>query len=462
MNGGKVGTLSVATDLWLAQRGDGAGLESRAHMRLRALVRHARLASPLMRHLYTDLPDRWVLTDLPPMTKPQMMADFDDWVTNPGINRQGVENHIADPRRAGVAMANGVFVCTSSGTTGHPGLFVHDSRAADVYWTLPLVRGFASWFGPRDWVRFLSRGRREAQVIGVGAHFAGAAWSQRARLSRWGARRSLAVFGANQSVDRLREQVESFHPAVLAGYPSAMDLLAREQSARRMHLDLVLVATSGENLEATVKERLTTTFECPVRDTYGTSETIFMAFGCSQDWLHLSSDWFLLEPVGKDGAPTPPGRFSASALVTNLANRLQPIIRYDIGDSMMRKPEPCLCGSPLPAFRVAGRSGDLLLLRDAGGHEVPVTSMQVGTVVDSTPGTCRAQVRQVGPATLRVRSEIEQGHDPRVVWATLTGRLREMLDGLGLGNVRLEIAANEPLWGTTAGKFRRVMPPSDA
>ena len=41
---------------------------------------------------------------------------------------------------------------------------------------------------------------------------------------------------------------------------------------------------------------------------------------------------------------------------STLANRVQPILRYDLGDSILQRPSPCPCGDPLPAMRVQGRT----------------------------------------------------------------------------------------------------------
>lgn len=56
---------------------------------------------------------------------------------------------------------------------------------------------------------------------------------------------------------------------------------------------------------------------------------------CRRGRLHVNSDWFILEPIDAAGRPTPPGERSDSVLVTNLANRVQPVIRYDLGDSVV-------------------------------------------------------------------------------------------------------------------------------
>nr|BFE45663.1 hypothetical protein GCM10017547_35560 [Pseudarthrobacter oxydans] len=47
-------------------------------------------------------------------------------------------------------------------------------------------------------------------------------------------------------------------------------------------------------------------------------------------------------------------------LLSNLANRIQPILRYDLGDSVTTRTDPCPCGDPTPAIHVQGRTAELL------------------------------------------------------------------------------------------------------
>lgn len=453
------GTIAIAADLWLAQRQGQEGLQRRARRRLVSLVRHARNASPYLRQLYRGLPHTgWSLPDLPPVTKQEVMAHFDDWVTDAAITCEGIEGYIADPDQVGHPYRDGTFVCTSSGTTGHPGIFVHDARATSVYWVLPLVRGYGAWFDVPELVKLIRSGAREAQVIGTGGHFGGVAWAQRARLANCISRRGIAVFGVEEPLTQLCLDIGEFQPQVLAGYPSALELLAAEEVAGRLHLQLMLAATSGETLQPATRRRITAAFGCIVRDAYAASETLFVGFGCREGWLHLSSDWFTIEPVEADGSTTPPGRFSHSVLVTNLANHLQPVIRYDLGDSVMLKPEPCNCGSPLPAFQVAGRSADALVLVDAQGQKVTVVPLLIGTAIDATPGAANVQVIQNGSSSLRVRFDAEPGYSAGLVWEELHARLNSTLAGVGLDEVHLDYAPGAPVLPAAGGKFRRIVP----
>lgn len=116
------GKWCTVLDLWRAEREGPAGLARRQETRLSALVAHARARSRFYQRLYRDLPEEGAgLRDLPPVTKRELMAAFDDWVTDPRVTRAGVEAFVADPALIATPFAGEHFVCTSAGTTGHSG-----------------------------------------------------------------------------------------------------------------------------------------------------------------------------------------------------------------------------------------------------------------------------------------------------------------------------------------------------
>ncbi|MGN6576049.1 MAG: hypothetical protein ACTHKG_10185 [Nocardioides sp.] len=155
--------LRSAWDLMSAERAGPTGLTRRSERRLRALVEHARLASPFYQRLYDGLPASGpALADLPPVTKPQLMADFDSWVTDPAVTIAGVREFVADRTRIGTPYLGRYFVGTTSGTTGEPGIFVHDERACAVYASFSL-RIDQAWLSPQQWGQLARRrgaGRR--------------------------------------------------------------------------------------------------------------------------------------------------------------------------------------------------------------------------------------------------------------------------------------------------------------
>ena len=76
----------IAWEAWRFRRGDDQAISRRQRARLQELVRHARTASPYYRSLYRNVPSGPVhLASLPVVYKRDLMAHFDDWVTDPDI-----------------------------------------------------------------------------------------------------------------------------------------------------------------------------------------------------------------------------------------------------------------------------------------------------------------------------------------------------------------------------------------
>lgn len=452
------GKWRTVLDLWRAEREGPAGLARRQETRLAALVAHARARSRFFQSLYRHLPPEGIgLRDLPPVTKRALMASFDDWVTDPRVTRAGVEAFVADPARIATPYAGEYFVCTSAGTTGHPGLFVYDRRAVDVFRAISVGRITRAWAGAGGMLRMSRQGFRWAAVVGTGGHYAGAGWMElERRRSRWLAR-AYRVFAVGQPLAELVAALDAFDPAIVTAYPSALELLAEEQLAGRLRLRPVFVEIAGESTTPEASARAAAAFGCPIRNAYAASEFLVMAFSCGHGWLHLNSDWAVLEPVDEDLLPTPPGEPSHTVLLTNLANRVQPIIRYDLGDSVLVRPDPCPCGCPLPAIRVVGRRDDVLRFTGAGGKVVKIVPLAISGVVDETPGVHRSQLVQTGPSTLRVRLERKAGVDEEVVWRDVATNLAAYLARQGVTGVHVVRASEPPEQGARFGKFRQVI-----
>jgi len=92
-----------------------------------------------------------------------------------------------------------------------------------------------------------------------------------------------------------------------------------------------------------------------VRSVYACSECDYVAFQCAHRNYHVNADWVILEPVDSEDHPIKAGLASHTVLLTNLANYVQPIIRYELGDSVTLLAECCPCGNQLPAVRIEGR-----------------------------------------------------------------------------------------------------------
>lgn len=449
--------LRVLVESMRAERGGRVVIERYQSRRLEALVEHARTCSPYYRWLYAGLPAK--VTDptlLPATSKPDLMAHFDDWVTDPAVTLEAIRRDLlAHPELVGVSYLGRYHVLTTSGTTGEPAVLLQD---ADSWVVLNIVaRLRARRAVPAgDFVRgVLRRGLRVAAVY-AGGHFGAAVLVESTRRRSAVLARNVRLLSALRPLPDLVAELDEFQPTTLSGYPSAMSLLASEQTAGRLHIRPLLVLVAGESLSTAMRHRIEEAWGCPVVGSYAASEVPALAVPCRHAVLHVNTDWYLLEPVDDQGRPVPPGTTSYTTLVTNLANRVQPVIRFDLGDRVTVGAEPCGCGSPFPTVTVEGRTNDVLVLPAADGGVVTVLPLAVETVVEETPGVHRFQLFQIGPSTLRLRLEAVPGTDPAALRVVVETALLTFLAAQGVAAASVQHDPERPHPETRSGKLRNL------
>ena len=197
------------------------------------------------------------------------------------------------------------------------------------------------------------------------------------------------------------------------------------------------------------------TFHCPVSNDYGASEFLALACECPLGRLHANADWAILEAVDEDDRPVPPGASGARCLLTNLANRVQPLLRYDLGDRVRIHAQPCACGSPFPVIEVQGRSDDTLRL-GLGEDVVRLSPLAVSTVLEDDAGLFDFQLVQQGPRRLELTTRLR---GPAARTSLQRGReaLLEFIARQGAHGVSIHCRSSEPIRQRDSGKIRRVM-----
>lgn len=449
--------LRLALDVRRATRQGVAGIARRQRERLAEIVAYARANAPYFRRLYHGLPA--VLTEpsrLPVTRKPVLMASFDDWVTDHDVTHERVRAFVADPDLIGARFLGRHTVATTSGTTGERGNFLMDDHSMTVTKALA-VRMLSAWLRPRDLFGLVAHGGRIAMINATGGHFASAVAGVRLRKGSERLARRVLVLSAHTPLAALVEQLNRFQPAILAPYASVGAMLAHEQEAGRLHIRPSLVVLSAEGLVAPEYDRIGRAFRAKVGHSYAATECPFLSYSCAKGWLHVNADWVILEPVDAEYQPTLPGEQSHTVLVSNLANRLQPILRYDLGDSVVQRPNPCPCGNPLPAIRVQGRSGDVLAFPSVFGDPITIAPLAVTSLLARIPGIERFQVEQTERTTLRLRLRASAGHERELVWVAGQAELATLLKALGLAHVLVE-RDDEPPRQSPGGKYREIIP----
>ena len=443
-------------EIWWTRASGADAIDAARRSRFNALVRYARTHSRFYRDAYAGLPDRDLeVGELPVVTKPKLMEHFDDWVTDPEISLAGVTAFIADRGHIGERYLNRYVVWKSSGSTGSPGIYVQDEDALATFDALMAAHIDPTRLMTQYSWNLLTHGRRAALVVATGDHFASiASWQRVCQSSPWISAHSFSILAP---ISQLVTQLNDYQPEFLASYPTMLSLLAAEQDAGRLKIEPTMLWAGGETLTPDAAVDIERAFGCRLANEYGASECMSIGFGCREGWVHVNTDWVLLEPVDREYRPTPPGEASHTVLLSNLANRVQPIIRYDLGDSIMVKPEPCACGNLLPAVRVEGRRDDVLSLCAADGRPVRVLPLALTTIVEEAAHVHRFQIVQTAADRLLLRFEHGADSVRRAAGHAAAAALRNYLARQSLANVHVGLDKCEPVSDRRSGKLREVI-----
>lgn len=416
--------------------------------RLRELVRHAREGSPYYAALYRGLGEQFNLADLPATNKREMMAHFDDWCTDRAITLERVRRFMEEPDNIGRQMDGKYLVFTTSGSTGEPSVVLYDRTAMSVASALAVLRSYARG---EDMKAFLRRGKKSAGLYAVNGFYLGYGTMRHQLLKMPFKKSQIAALDVQAPIEETVARLNAFQPAMLGGYPTALDLLADEQTAGRLQISPVVVMTGGECLRDDVRKKLGEVFGGYIQTNYSCTEGGSVAHECRNRRFHINEDWLVVEPVDEQGNPVPDGVQSAKLLLTNLSNYTQPLIRFEMTDRVVLHREPCGCGETAPWLEVEGRTDDILAFRE--GVRIPPLALYA--LLKEVPGVRRFQLLQL---LQRERNTLELrflAEDRQKVFVQARAVLGEYLQKHG---VTAEFILSEaPPQVTAGGKFKHIV-----
>lgn len=302
-------------------------------------------------------------------------------------------------------MGRGTSMGRSGGSTGTPVRFLHDK----IYSTA----AFATTQLSLDWAG-IARGDRRVALWGARRDFAGrAAIVRRVNLFF----RDVAILDAFRMGDaEMRAYVDFVNrrpPACLEGYTEALFALA--EFVEREGLEIAsprAVGTGAGTLFPHMREKLGRVLRAPVFDRYGTREAGLIATECERhSGLHLMGETTVLEIIDRDGADVGVGQ-AGEAVATNLWNYTMPLIRYRVGDHVVRGQDDCGCGRPYPLIeRVVGRAA-ASFERPDGGSVLPDFWIRLLAVDFNTGDVEKYQFVQESLDRITVRLVMRSGHEP--------------------------------------------------
>jgi len=414
--------------------------------RLRDLLSVALSSSPWHRKRLAGVdPARFEEADLervPPMTKDDLMANWDDIVTDRRLTLENVERHLAG-LTSDAYLLDEFHAITSGGSTGRRGVYVYGWES----WAV----AYAGFLRTTVWDRAATPGTASTPntVAMVAARHATHMTSAMAETFSNPAIH-VASFPISLPLEQIVDGLNEFQPATVIAYASALGIFVREARAGRLRITPRRIISTSEPLFPETRQAVEEVFHAPVANAYGTSEAGPVAIGCWRSaGMHLCDDLVIMEPVNREGRSVGVGVRSDKIYLTAISNPTLPLIRFEMSDQVELLDRPCPCGSAHRLIAdVEGRADDVFSYE--GG--VLVHPHVFRSVLCRERGIVEYQIRQTlnGADVLAVGSAA----DAKTIERALSGELQR----LGVREPMVTFCTVDRLERQHTGKMRRFVP----
>lgn len=312
--------------------------------KLRQLLVYANTHVPYYQKLFIEL-----------NFQPEDLSSLADLQCLPFLDKSIIRAHLEDLKSD---QANGLARFNTGGSSGEPLVFfIGKERVShDIA---------AKWRATRWWG--VDIGDPEIVVWGSPIEL-GAQDTLRTIRDRLFRSKLLPAFKmSDQKVEGFLHTIRKFRPKMLFGYPSSLSFLAKyaDKSGIKMSdIGIQVAFVTSERLYDDQREQISNAFGCRVANGYGGRDAGFIAHECPAGGMHITAEDIIVEIVDTYGHPLPYGE-SGEIVVTHLATRDFPFIRYRTGDIGIVDDKQCACGRGLPLIKeIRGRSTDFIIAKD--------------------------------------------------------------------------------------------------
>ncbi len=441
--------MNLLKAMYLTHKAEKMSAQERIELqqqRLNDLVAYAKANSPYYKELYKEIGETFSLTDLPATNKVALMENFDNWMTDRNVTKKKVDHFMSDLSNVGKKMDGKYLVYTTSGSTGNPCVVLYDEATINVASAIGVLRSFAR---RQDMKEFMRQGKKNAALFADGGFYL-ASGSVKYNLNKmpW-KKNKMKTYDVRNKTQDIVDMLNEYQPTMIGSYPTALELLAYEQESGNLNVSPVIIMTGGENLSEEVRERLSKVFNCYVQTNYSCTEGGTVACECTEHHFHVNDDWVILEAVDKNNQPVPFGTQSSKVLLTNLANKVCPLIRFEITDRIVMHNEPCACGNTRPWLTIEGRTDDILTFE----NNIKIAPLSLYAIIKEIHEIQRFQLIQVKRNELELRLI---ANDKKKAFAEAKKAVNEYLLQNGVA-CEIYLSNKLPQVNAHSGKFKHII-----
>lgn len=271
------------------------------------------------------------------------------------------------------------------------------------------------------------------------------------KTDRWHKVRYYSTFHIHpQFLDHYVKDLIRYSPEYLVGFPSSILDIAKFGLSKGYEFPadkVKAIFPTAETVTLEMREIIEKFFKTKMYNQYASSEGAPFIFECSEGHLHMELQSGVFEVLDENNMPSRSGKL----VVTSFTTEGTPLIRYDIGDSIVLEDESlyCSCGNENPMVKeILGRIDDFVYSPENG----KINLGNVSNTLKDTQGIKNFQVVQNSLDTIDIYFSVDQEQFTEQIKSVF---LKNWRDRVGQG-MKINLYITDELAVEKSGKFRMV------
>lgn len=246
------------------------------------------------------------------------------------------------------------------------------------------------------------------------------------------------------------EDLINFQPKYFVGFPSTILEIAKYGIANNYEYPKGVtkaIFPTAETITSEMREKIELFFHAKLYDQYASSEGAPFIFECVNGNLHLELQSGVFEVLDDNSEPAQSGRL----VVTSFTTEATPLIRYDIGDSIILEDETkiCNCGNNNPLVKkILGRIDDYVYSPETG----KINLGNVSNTLKDTEGILKFQAVQNQLNSIEIYLIVDKQLFNKNIEHKFIQNWRDRLGN----NMELKLLIVDHIKNEKSGKFRIV------
>ncbi len=368
--------------------------------KLKRIVKYAKMHSPFYnKHLSFVDDNNLCLQDFPVVNKNILVNNLEDVLTEKLV-KSDIERYLDTEFAFDKKYKKKYLIFHTSGSSGSSVNVVWGAREFATATAMLMVKniGLLTTTNP---FKILFRRKKYLYIGIIDDYIGGNSWVYAMRYLA-----NIKIISIFTPIDKMVEEIEKFAPEFIMAKPHVLGEIAEKLVEKSIKLNIQKIIFVGEMLTDRDKEMIRKGFGKLAFNSYSTCETGPIAYEKKPETLTIMDEEVILELLDEDNRSITEYYKLGHIVITNLYNKIMPIIRYDIGDMAYFIPNNnddklnTIC-------YIKGRNTSYFDFRDKSNNLIKISEYPFWSI--HVHGIAHYQIIQLDNSKVKILLEFEKG-----------------------------------------------------